>query len=138
MTLTDFCETTRNWFDVSRHIGEFTITDGTLVTSGSQFSPYTDYIRIVGSHKNDGVVAVNDILQNEEFNGAIWELAIPKAVLELVDKINGWEQKNQSVIDSPYQSESFGEYSYSKSSGTDGALSWKSQFKNELLRWKKI
>jgi hypothetical protein len=49
-----------------------------------------------------------------------------------------WELANADSINSPYQSESFGGYSYSKESGGEGGMNWKTHFANELWKWRKI
>ena len=69
-------------------------------------------------------------------------MAIPTEISNLLERINTWVDDNMSVLDSPYQSESFGGYSYSKASGNasngDGNITWQSHFANELNRWRKI
>ena len=79
-------------------------------------------------------------LIDETFNGTIWALAIPKAVIELADEIQKWQEKNGEASVSPYQSESFGGYQYSKSTDaeTGGAVTWQSAFKQQLSAWRKI
>lgn len=134
MTLTDLCNEIKNWFDVSRHYGEFEIKNGTI---DLDFLSEGQFFRIIGSTFNDGVYqySLND-LKDDKFDGAIWAMAVPPAVLELLDRINGYIEKYSSVIDSPYQSESFGGYSYSKEN--NGNVNWKSKFSSELNRWRKI
>lgn len=134
MTLTDLCNEIKNWFDVSRHYGEFEIKNGTI---DLDFLSEGQFFRIIGSTFNDGVYqySLND-LKDDKFDGAIWAMAVPPAVLELLDRINGYIEKYSSVIDSPYQSESFGGYSYSKEN--NGNVNWKSKFSSDLNRWRKI
>ena len=138
MTLTDFCMEIKNWFETEKRFGEFIISDGTLAISSLQDGQ--DF-RIIGSIFNDGVYqypATN--LHDETFDGAVWEMAVPKDVLDLITQINEWETQNASVLNSPYQSESFGGYSYSKESGgsSGGAITWQSHFANQLNKWRKI
>lgn len=137
MTITDFCEVTRNWFDVNRHFGDFKIENGTIELD---FLHEGQYFRIIGSIFNDGAHQYSDSLKltNEEFNGAIWALSIPQTVIDLVNKINSWEQTNSEALNSPYSSESFGGYSYSKENNADGSVTWQSHFKKDLERWQKI
>lgn len=134
MTLTDLCNEIKNWFDVSRHYGEFEIKNGTI---DLDFLSEGQFFRIIGSTFNDGVYqySLND-LKDDKFDGAIWAMAVPPAVLELLDRINEYTEKYSSSIDSPYQSESFGGYSYSKEN--NGNVNWKSKFSSELNRWRKI
>ena len=130
----------RNWFPVKGgiHSGTFTIKDGGITLP---FLAYGQYFRICGSVFNDGLhqYPATDLV-DEEFSGAIWELAIPPAVVDLADEIQKWQEKNGEVSVSPYQSESFGGYSYSKAtdSASGGAVTWKSAFKQQLSAWRKI
>lgn len=143
MELTELCKELNNWFDLKRYFGKFTIEDGVLV---DDLGLLTDqYYRIIGSVFNDGVhqYPATD-LQDETFEGAVWAMAIPPQVIALLDKINEWEDKYGEAFSSPFTSESFGGYSYSKSSGTassavengsNGALA---VFADELNRWRKV
>ena len=130
----------RNWFTVDGGIysGTFTIKDGGIALP---FLANGQYFRICGSVFNDGLHQYNVLdLTDETFNGTIWALAIPKAVIELADEIQNWQEKNGEASVSPYQSESFGGYSYSKATDeeTGGAVTWQSAFKKQLSAWRKI
>lgn len=132
MTLTDLCQECKNWFEIEKHFDTFNVENGSV---DLDFLDEGQYFRIIGSKFNDGVHEYRTVaLRDETFNGAIWALAIPQAFLDLVDKINEYESKNAKVIDSPYQSESFGGYSYSKGSDTN----WKRHFADDLNRWRKV
>lgn len=136
MTLTDLCEELRNWFDVSRHIGHFKIENGTIELP---FLKEGQFFRIVGSVFNDGVHQYPEYgLTDEEFYGGVWALAVPQNVLDLVDEISKWESENAKIINSPYTSESFGGYSYSKATSGGENVTWQSHFKKRLSRWRKI
>lgn len=130
----------RNWFTVDRgiHSGSFTIKDGGITLP---FLADGQYFCICGSVFNDGLhrYPATDLV-DEEFSGAIWELAIPPAVVDLADEIGAWQEKNGEASASPYQSESFGGYSYSKAtdSASGGAVTWQSVFKRRLSAWRKI
>ena len=130
----------RNWFPVKGGIysGTFTIKDGGITLP---FLADGQYFRICGSVFNDGLhqYPATDLV-DEEFSGAIWELAIPPAVVDLADEIGAWQEKNGEASASPYQSESFGGYSYSKAtdSVSGGAVTWQSAFKKQLSAWRKI
>lgn len=130
----------RNWFTVDGgiHSGTFTIKGGGITLP---FLANGQYFRIIGSVFNDGLhqYPATDLV-NEEFSGAIWALAIPKAVIELADEIQKWQGENGEASTSPYQSESFGGYSYSKATDaeTGGAVTWQSAFKKQLSAWRKI
>ena len=130
----------RRWFPVEGGIysGTFTIKDGGITLP---FLADMQYFRICGSVFNDGLHQYNVLdLIDETFTGTIWALAIPKAVIELADEIQKWQEKNGESSTSPYQSESFGGYSYSKATDaeTGGAVTWQSAFKQQLGAWRKI
>ena len=130
----------RNWFPVKGGIysGTFTIKDGGIALP---FLANGQYFRICGSVFNDGLHQYpEDDLVDETFNGTIWALAIPKAVIELADEIGKWQEKNGEAASSPFSSESFGGYSYSKATDaeTGGAVTWQSAFKKQLSAWRKI
>ena len=130
----------RNWFTVDGGIysGTFTIKDGGITLP---FLANGQYFRICGSVFNDGLHQYpEDDLTDETFNGTIWALAIPKAVIELADEIQKWQEKNGEAASGIYQSESFGGYSYSKATDaeTGCAVTWQSAFKKQLSAWRKI
>ena len=130
----------RRWFPVEGgiHSGTFTIEDGGITLP---FLATGQYFRIIGSVFNDGLhqYPVTGLV-NEEFSGAIWALAIPPAVVDLADEIQKWQEKNGEVASSPFSSESFGGYSYSKATDaeTGGAVTWQSAFKQQLSAWRKM
>lgn len=143
MGLDELCKELNNWFDLKRNFGVFTIEDGVLVDDlGLQEN---QYYRIVGSVFNDGVYqyGVNNSLVDETFDGAVWAMAVPPQIIALLDQINDYEGKFGDAFRSPYNSESFGGYSYSKSAGTSYGASENcsggilSAFANELNRWRK-
>lgn len=148
--LSVICAEIKNYFtfEKDKHIGDFAIVDGQITPS---FDIPTDYIRIVGSHLNDGVhkrVDEDFALQDEaEFHGAVWVMSPPKAFLDLADEIADWQTKNGGVNSqamSPFNSESFGGYSYSKSGGnasggsSSGGASWQSAYASRLNIYRRI
>ena len=146
--LTEVCAEIKNYFTYAgdKHFGDFAIVDGHITPS---FDFPTDYIRIVGSHLNDGVhkLSDNDLVDEDTFHGAIWIMSPPAAFLALVGEIETWQEmhgKADSAAMSPYQSESFGGYSYSKASGgssESGASSvptWKSVYASRLKMYRRI
>lgn len=141
MTITDFCAEVHNWFDLKRSFGKFVIKDGKLVIDDMLEG---QYFRIIGSVFNDGVYQYPvDGLSDETFDGAIWYMAVPPQVLSLITEMNDWASNNASILDSPYSSESFGGYSYTKSSGSnanggDGTITVFSHFSDKLKRWRKV
>lgn len=150
--LTEICQYLKNWFNrgLPKYAGEFEIrkVDDTLdiVQNGQPLSFLAgQYVRIVGSILNDGVhkYPFSD-LHEETFSGSVWSMAVPKAVVDLSAEIEAWQEKNAGVNSpamSPYQSESFGGYSYTKATngtGTATGASWQSAFADRLALWKKL
>ena len=130
----------KNWFLVPGgiHEGTYTIEDGGITLP---FLANGQYFRIVGSVFNDGLhqYPASD-LKAETFEGAVWALAVPQAVIELATEIEAWEKKNGEAASGIYQSESFGGYSYSKAtdSASGGAVTWQSAFRSRLNAWRKL
>lgn len=146
--LTEICKEIRNWFSEreDRIVGKFRIETGVLVPPVSLLEG--QYFRIIGSVFNDGVHqygAEGDVLKDEpEFDGAVWIMKVPQEVIDLADDIKKWNEKNgdvESTNMSPFSSESFGIYSYSKgSNSSDGSatVTWQNQFKKRLNNWRKV
>ena len=145
--LTELCQDLRNWFDRERYFGTFEIRGGVISGPGSLLDG--QYYRIVGSIFNDGVHKygdVKDLLTDETFDGAVWALAIPKAVIELAAEIAAWRARYEAADSpamSPFMSESFGGYSYTKGSAltsknTTGGTNWQATFANRLNAWRKL
>ena len=146
--LTELCQELRNWFDLDRKSGTFTISGGVLAVD---FLQTNQYYRIKGSVFNDGVHKygdAQDTLTNEVFTGEVWALGIPKAVIDLAADIAAWKAKYETASSqamTPFQSESFGGYSYTKASTSAAAGSaastptgWKAVYASALNRWRKI
>lgn len=143
--LTNLCTYLKNWFYTGKSIyGTHKVENGDITTQTFLDEIQTNqYFRVVGSVFNDGVYQYdgkNLGMTDEEFVGAIYLMAIPKEVLELATDIDEWTTANKEAINSPYQSESFGGYSYTKASGgaNGGSVSWQSQFASRLNRWRKL
>lgn len=142
--LTEICAEIRNYFcgEDDKIIGNFAVTDGKLVPSISIQDG--QYYRIVGSVFNDGVHHSDDVLVDEpDFHGGVWLMSVPPDVLQIAKEIDEWQVKNADTLSSPYQSESFGGYSYSKASGTNanggsGVYGWKDAFASRLKRYRRI
>lgn len=148
--LTELCGYLKNWFEVEKLYDDFKIVDGLITYADGMELPIQEgqHFRIIGSVFNDGVYEYSDEiegLKNEEFSGSVWLLAIPKEVLTLAIEISEWQTKYagaDSAALSPFNSESFGGYSYSKSVGSTAAgnagNSWQSVFGNRLMRYRKV
>lgn len=126
-----------NWFLVPGgiHAGKFTVQDGSITLP---FLQTGQYFRVVGSVFNDGLHQYPaEDMTDETFDGAVWALAVPKAVIDLADEIAAWEAKNGAP--GPYTSESFGGYSYSKAINSSGvAVGWQDVYKSRLNAWRRI
>ena len=135
-----------NWFIDPEDIitGDFEISSGCIdcaLTEGQ-------YFRIVGSVFNDGVYQYPCTeLTDEEFYGAVWPLKIPAAFLTLVKEIEEWQDEygSNAAALGPFQSESFGGYSYTKastsatsSSDSSSSVTWIDAFSSRLAGWRKI
>ena len=150
ITLSELCGELRNWFKISSHRGIYTIENGAidlsaLVASGN--IQINQYFRIQGSVFNDGVYRYpTSELNDETFRGIISPMSIPKDLLSILDEINIWQEKYGAADGtalSPYSSESFDGYSYSKvqgyaSAGGGTVNSWKSAFSARLTQWRKL
>lgn len=148
ITLTGLCREVNNFFEYCKYTGRFKIIGGSIdlsemVADGS-IQP-GQYFRIQGSVFNDGVHQYPaSELKDEVFIGAVTAMAIPADFLALLDEINAWLEvyENDKQANSPYQSESFGGYSYSKAgSGTgdsNDASTWMGHFKGKLNKWRKL
>lgn len=144
--LTQICGYLKNWFDFgqSKYFGTFTISEGSM--SVMDEIQANQYYRIVGSVFNDGVYQRGkETLTDETFEGAIWLMAVPPEVIALAADITAWQNKygaTDSEAMSPFQSESFGGYSYTKASGGSASGStvptWQSVFADRLRRYKKL
>lgn len=151
--LTEVCDYIHNYFDGTSYHGNFVIENGTitemdgLLVNGQRF-------RVIGSALNDGIYtwlngSVYDddgktgvVLKPETFSGTVTAMNVPISILYLVEDISDWVTKNKAILDSPYTSESFGGYSYSKASGSGsnagGVLGWQDMFRTRLNAYRKI
>lgn len=138
--LTELCGALRNWFETDRISGTYTVENGSITLP---FLQNGQFFRVVGSVFNDGVHQYPDYaMADETFDGSIWPMSIPPALLCLGEEIKAWQEKNGDIAASPYTSESFGGYSYSKTTSGSatgaGMVTWQSVFKSRLNQWRKI
>lgn len=150
--LTEICAELKNYFSMKddKIFGDFTISDGEIAPSFDIQDG--QYYRIVGSVFNDGVHRYGDetdaLVDEDEFHGAIWRMRVPQAVIDLDADISAWVAAYGGVTSqnmSPYTSESFGGYSYSKGYGSrgdgssgGGALTWQDMFAARLAPYRRI
>lgn len=141
--LYELCLELNNFFEYARYIGDVAIVDGNVQT---ELLEDGQYFRIVGSVFNDGVYQYPQRqLKDEVYHGGLWAMAVPAEVIALNADIDAWKQKYLTLDGqamSPYTSESFGGYSYTKSnvnqSGGSSGASWQTAFADRLNRWRKL
>ena len=139
MILTELCAELRNYFEVpnGRHFGKFTISGGSITPS--DFLQDGQYFRIVGSVFNDGVYQYPATsLTDEVFEGAVWAMAVPPTLIALSAEIEEYNKSDAGKA-SPYISENFGGYSYTKATDANGApIGWQKAFASRLSKWRKL
>ena len=138
ITMNDLCDKLNNYFERDICTGTFTVENGSI---SLPFLLNGQYFRIVGSVLNDGVYKYPcSGLTDESFRGEVWAMGVPPALIALLAEINEWQTKYGETVQSPYSSESFAGYSYSKAtdSQTGGAVTWQSAFRSQLSKWRKI
>lgn len=149
------CEYLNNYFVRDDEIveGTFTIADGAIspalsLKEGQRFLVSgSDLNDGIYTWHSDGLMDADDTagagLADETFKGTISGLSVPPQVVALAQEISSWVGKYGDAINSPYQSESFGGYSYTRASrngsGSGSAVSgWQDVFASRLKRWKKV
>ena len=137
--LTELLAEIRNYFEVpnGRHFGTFTISGGSIAPS--DFLQEGQYFRIVGSVFNDGVYQYPAAsLTDEVFEGAVWAMALPPSIIALSAEIEEYNDSDAGKP-SPFTSESFGGYAYTKATDANGApIGWQKAFASRLNRWRKL
>lgn len=145
MLIEHICDYIHNYFVIrnGKHRGKFTVAGGSLLVD---FLLPNQYFKVVGSIFNDGIYQYGvDTLTDETFIGEVWAMGVPPALLALAEEISAWMDKYGGVVESPYSSESFGGYSYTKATGASGNNSevqpgagWQAVFASRLNHWRKI
>ena len=138
------CGFIHNYFtaDADKHAGTYTIENGSITLP---FLVVGQYFRVLGSALNDGVhqYPAEDLL-DETFEGAIWAMKVPKAVLDIAVEATELEAANADKLNGPYTSESvIGVYSYTKGSAAGGGVDeWlfgkDGVFGRRLNQWRKL
>lgn len=143
--LSETCRELNNWFDDDgkggkrRIFGTFTVSDGTMTVEGAQEG---QYIRICDSVFNDGVYQYPlSGMTDETFDGAVWLMSVPQELVDADKAFDEWKEKNSDALTGPFQSESYGGYSYSRISTSDGSGSVSiadSPFWATIKKWRKL
>ena len=151
--LEQVCDHLHNYFEQSKQTGTFYINGGAIdlpfLLDGQRF-------RIQGSALNDGIYTYHTSgsiyddddskgiqMKTEQFHGTITAMGVPPALVALAAEIGAWVTANASALNSPYTSESFGGYSYTKESGGSGGsgagvYGWQDKFWSRLNAYRKI
>ena len=137
MFLAELCAEVRNYFETDKRFGDFTISGGTFAPS--DFIQDGQYFRIVGSTFNDGVYRYPATgLTDETFTGAVWAMSLPPDFIALSAEIEEYNNSDAGKA-SPFTSESFGGYAYTKATDSNGApIGWQKAFASRLNQWRKI
>ena len=135
--LNEVCAEIRNYFVKDIHNGTFEIVGGKITPL--DFIQENQYFRIVGSVFNDGVYQYPAAsLTDEVFEGAVWSMAVPPSVVDLAAEIKKYNESDEAKP-SAYQSESFGGYSYSKPTDSNGMpIGGKKVFASRLNQYRRI
>lgn len=127
-----------NFFIVDSFKGTWTIEEGRIALP---FVQKNQYFRVYGSVFNDGVYKYTDelTLSDETFNGVISTMAVPKDFLALVDEIQAYQSKYSEQQLTPFTSENFADYSYTKATNSKGeAVTWYDAFRNRLNCYRRL
>ena len=137
--LTELLAEIRNYFEVpnGRHFGKFEISGGSIASL--DFLQEGQYFRIVGSVFNDGVYQYPATsLTDEVFEGAVWAMALPPSIIALAAEIKAYNDSDAGKP-SPFTSESFGGYAYTKATDANGApIGWQKAFASRLNKYRKL
>lgn len=146
LTLSAVMGECKNFFVRMTRTGDFAISGGVLTGAEGLLMP-GQYYRIVGSIFNEGVFryggygVADDALTDETFSGRVDALAPPRDFIALAAEIADWQDKYGAAAASPFISESFGGYAYTKASGVTqdgGAGGWQAAFRAKLARYRKL
>lgn len=146
LILTEICDYLNNNFWEKKIEGNFSIVDGYIDVPALKDG---QYFRIVGSTFNDGVhkypITATTKLTDEEFKGTILAMAVPQTVIAIASDINDWQTLYGNVSSeamSPFTSESFAGYSYSKSgsgnANSGSNITWQDVFGGRLNKYRKL
>ena len=120
--LTNICAYLHNYFDYERHSGEISIVNGVIFCNGKTIMlDEGQYFALFRERIPLGVF--NEVPADKTFYGSVWLMDVPKDILDADKWADDWMKANGgagSEANSPFQSESFGGYSYNKGSNSSG------------------
>ena len=138
------CEYLNNFFWRQKISGDFSISGGSMEIPALKEG---QYFRILGSIFNEGIhIYPASDLKDEEFKGQVWAMVIPEDIIALASDLHEWlaeyGQAGSEAL-SPFTSESFAGYSYSKNAGGAdasgaGSNSWQAVFASRLIPYRRI
>jgi hypothetical protein len=135
-----------NWFVHEQYTVSGCKVEGGVLPASIAI-PQGAWYRVEGSLLNDGLHRKDeeDELEDETFSGKVSVLAIPKALLAVVEDIEEWKRLNRDAELSPYSSESFNGYRYQlkgagryDGTGAKTISGWRSLFADALNPWRKM
>lgn len=137
VTVGSVMRTVNNFFERVRYEGQFTIEGGRI--SLPVDLPDHAFIAIIGSAFHDGVHDMHTDYAlpapDETFNGIVYVLQPPVGFLMLCEEIAKYDEKTPVGA---LQSESFGNYSYTRASGQNGVKTWQEAFAAQLRPYRRM
>ena len=122
--LTEICAYLHNYFDYERHYGLISIIGGVIFCNGKEITLEDgQYFALFRNRIALGVFNQSETLTDKTFDGSVWLMDVPKAIIDADKWAKDWSEKNggaDSEANSVFQSESFGGYSYNKGSNSNG------------------
>lgn len=142
--LTNICAYLHNYFDYERHSGEISIVNGVIFCNGKAIMlDEGQYFALFRERIPLGVF--NEVPADKTFVGSVWLMDVPKDILDADKWADDWMKANGgagSEANSPFQSESFGGYSYNKGTNSSGkggmSIFDNAQFSRMLAPYRKL
>ena len=122
--LTEICQYLHNYFEYEKLFGDVIVTASSVSANGKIVAlEEGQYFALFRGRIPLGIFKNGDELKPRHFEGAVWLLDIPDAILNADTWAENWKAKNgsvDSVANSALNSESFKGYSYSKGTNKEG------------------
>jgi hypothetical protein len=124
--LTEICQYLHNYFEYEKHFGLISIIGDVVFCDGEEIEmDEGQYFALFRERYAIGVYQNGDELTDKTFQGSVWLMDVPDAILKANQWAEQWMEKNggvDSAASSPFQSVSFGGYSYSKGNNSVGKV----------------